>query len=222
MLRVRQPEPRDLLHGLVRKRARPLVRAEPGRRVSEHRATHRATPVDAPSFSRPGRPDGRRPSLIPQRSPRGARSRPDSAWLLVVALGVLLASVVVLTPARARAGAPQSREGPDLTKRARATGPSFYCCAVLPARSLRGRPARSSSSGNKRPRLDAGAFATTPDVVATVRRVVVQSRQRSPRSSFKMDQWTLRTRDLPGLILRTDVGEGRAAPTLPWRPGHRG
>ena len=34
---------------------------------------------------------------------RGTSSPADSAWLLVVALGVLLASIVVLTPARAKA-----------------------------------------------------------------------------------------------------------------------
>jgi len=52
-----------------------------------------------PSFTGSGEPDI---TQAPTDSVTGSTGPSDGAWLLVVALGVLLASVVVLTPARAK------------------------------------------------------------------------------------------------------------------------
>lgn len=61
-------------------------------------------PTDAPSFfqSQAGETDAPSEPDTATITTGGPASPADSAWLLVVALGVLLASVVVLTPARAK------------------------------------------------------------------------------------------------------------------------
>jgi hypothetical protein len=63
-----------------------------------------APPTDAPSFfqSQEGETDAPSEPDTATITTGGPASPADSAWLLVVALGVLLASVVVLTPARAK------------------------------------------------------------------------------------------------------------------------
>jgi len=63
-----------------------------------------APPTDAPSFfqSQAGETDAPSEPDTATITTGGPASPADSAWLLVVALGVLLASVVVLTPARAK------------------------------------------------------------------------------------------------------------------------
>lgn len=59
--------------------------------------------TDEPSFEASEEAETDEPTEPPTNTVGGGTSGPaDSAWLLVVALGVFLASVVVLTPARAR------------------------------------------------------------------------------------------------------------------------
>jgi hypothetical protein len=55
-----------------------------------------------PSFGGGGSEEVTQPPTDSELAARGASGPSDGAWLLVVALGVLLASVVVLTPARAK------------------------------------------------------------------------------------------------------------------------
>ena len=81
----------------------------------ELRISHICIGEETEETSPPDTATGARPSAAASRATRapptdtfggnGTSSPADSAWLLVVALGVLLASIVVLTPARARAGA---------------------------------------------------------------------------------------------------------------------
>ncbi len=79
----------------------PIVTAPPTDAPTD---TPTDTPTDVPSFfqSQGGVTDAPSEPDTATITTGGPASPADSAWLLVVALGVLLASVVVLTPARAK------------------------------------------------------------------------------------------------------------------------
>jgi hypothetical protein len=79
----------------------PIVTAPPTDAPTD---TPTDTPTDVPSFfqSQEGQTDAPSEPDTATITTGGPASPADSAWLLVVALGVLLASVVVLTPARAK------------------------------------------------------------------------------------------------------------------------
>jgi hypothetical protein len=69
---------------------------------AEATATPEATPTTEATPSAGVGGDTNNPTQPPTDSLLGSSGPTDTAWLLVVALGVLLASVVVLTPARAK------------------------------------------------------------------------------------------------------------------------